>query len=59
MTQTTIEDVLCEHKKSHIAEREFYTKQKNKYSGTRIICKECGKSIFIKDKKYGVYEKHK
>jgi ribosomal protein S27AE len=46
---------ICPHTKHQIAEREFYVNQKNKFSGTRIICKKCGANIFIKDKKYGVY----
>lgn len=46
---------ICRHTKHQIAEREFYVNQKNKFSGTRIICKKCRANIFIKDKKYGVY----
>jgi ribosomal protein S27AE len=42
---------ICNHEKYKIAEKEFYVNQKNKFSGTRIICKKCGKSTFIKDKK--------
>lgn len=49
--------MLCPHIEHQIAEREFYTNQKNKYSGTRIICLECGENIFIKDAEYGVYSK--
>ena len=41
----------CGHTKHLIAEREFYYNQKNKFSGTRIICKKCGSNIFIIDKK--------
>ena len=40
----------CNHEKHKIAEREFYFNQKIKFSGTRIIYKKCGKSVFIKDK---------
>ena len=40
----------CKHTKHLITEREFYYNQKDKFSGTRIICKKCGANIFIKDK---------
>ena len=40
---------LCKHEKYKISEREFYSNQKNKFSGTRIICKKCGFNYFIKD----------
>ncbi len=40
---------LCKHEKYKISEREFYFNQKNKFSGTRIICKKCGFNHFIKD----------
>lgn len=40
----------CKHTKHLIAEREFYYNQKDKFSGTRIICKKCGANKFIKDK---------
>ena len=40
---------ICRHTKHQIAEREFYVNQKHPYSGTRIICKKCGKNKFIKD----------
>lgn len=46
---------ICQHTKHQIAEREFYVHQKNKFSGTRIICKKCGANKFIKDLKYGFY----
>lgn len=39
---------ICKHKQK-IAEREFYYNQKNKFSGTRIICLKCGVNKFIKD----------
>lgn len=42
-------DPICKHKKHQIAEREFYNNQKNKFSGTRIICKKCGANKFYKD----------
>lgn len=42
---------MCKHEKDKIAEREYYFNQKNKYSGTRIICLKCGYNKFIKDKK--------
>jgi len=42
---------MCNHdKRFFVAEREFYTNQKTPFSGTRIICKKCGKNVFIKDK---------
>lgn len=44
---------VCKHTKHKITEREFYTNQKNPYSGTRIICLKCGADKFIKDEKYG------
>ena len=40
----------CKHTKHLIVEREFYYNQKDKFSGTRIICKKCGANKFIKDK---------
>jgi hypothetical protein len=46
---------ICRHSNHIIAEREFYVNQKKPYSGTRLICKKCGKNKFIKDDKYGVY----
>lgn len=46
---------ICRHTSQIIAEREFYVNQKTPYSGTRLICKKCGKNKFIKDLKYGVY----
>lgn len=40
----------CNHSaKNKVAEREFYYNQKNKFSGTSIICLKCGNTYFIKD----------
>jgi len=42
-----MEECSCP-KTDKVAEREFYYKQKNKFSGTRIFCK-CGHDWFIPD----------
>lgn len=46
----------CNHdEKYFIVEREFYFQSKP-FSGTRIICKKCWKSVFIKDNKFQKYK---